>query len=109
MYAWILFLRPGRCYLRIYARHRRLCAFSLIPDRQATDSFAGRCKYRIAERGCDRRYTRLADAAQRHAPVGLRDQMHADITRRLTHSRDAILVKVILLRSTVFEGDLAKH
>ena len=54
----------------------------LIPDRQLPDALAGGRKDRVTQRRRDRRHTGLTDSAERHRPVRLWHQMHADVARR---------------------------
>src|SRR4051794_30230602 len=78
---------------RLSARRRG----RLLPDRQAPNSPARSGKDGVAEGRGDGWDARLAGTAERHAPVGSRQQVHPDIARRSIHARHAILVKVILL------------
>src|SRR5882762_2715548 len=91
------------------SQSRAMRCFGLIFDWQTPDTLAGRRTNGIAQRGRDRRNTGFADAAERYAPIGGRNQMNSDIGRGLVHPRDAVLMKIILLHTPMLESNLAVH
>src|SRR5262245_42022782 len=80
----------------------------LIPDWQLPDSLACRREDRVAQCRWNRRNAGFADASHRLTVVA-RNDVHADLARRRGHARYLVLMEVALLRSAVFEADLAQH
>ena len=76
----------------------------MVHNRQRTDAFAGQGEDCIAHRRRDRRRSGLAHAAPLVAAA--ERKMNIDF-RRLSEPDHRVGIKIALLRSSVFDGDLA--